>query len=116
MSGRLTNEFGIIQYTDEVLGNIVGLSTMECYGVVGMASKNAKDGFWELLRRENLNKGVKIHFKDDMVSIELFVIVEYGIKISVIANNIIEKVKYTIENLTGLKVSSVTVNVQGIRV
>lgn len=116
MSGKIINQLGVIQYTDEVLGNIVGLSTMECYGVVGMASKNAKDGFWELLRRENLNKGVRILFEDGNMDIKLFVIVEYGVKISVIANSIIEKVKYNLENLTGLTVSSVTVNVQGIRV
>lgn len=116
MSGKIINQLGLIQYTDEVLGNIVGLSTMECYGVVGMASKNAKDGFWELLRRENLNKGVRIQYDDEKVNIELFVIVEYGVKISVIANNIIEKVKYNLENLTGLSVSCITVNVQGIRV
>lgn len=116
MNGKITTELGIVHYTDEVLGNIVGLSTMECYGVVGMASKNAKDGFWELLRKENLNKGVKIHTKDDQLNVQLFIIVEYGIKISVIANSIIQKVKYTIENLTGLKVACITVNVQGVRV
>lgn len=116
MKGNLATEFGNVYYTDEVLGNIVGLSTMECYGVVGMASKNASDGFWELLRKENLNKGVKINSKDNELNIELFIIVEYGIRISVIANNIIQKVKYTVEGLTGLKVSCITVNVQGVRV
>lgn len=116
MSGKITTELGTVHYTDEVLGNIVGLSTMECYGVVGMASKNATDGLWELLRKEHLNKGVKIQVKEEQLNIELFIIVEYGTKISVIANSIIKKVKYTIESLTGLKVSCITVNVQGIRV
>ena len=112
-----SNENGNVNYSDEVLGKIVGLSTMECYGVVGMVSKNASDGFWELIRVENLSKGVKISLVDsEKISIDLFVMVEYGTKISVIANNIIQKLRYSVESLTGLKVSSITVNVQAVRV
>ncbi|NLL30529.1 MAG: Asp23/Gls24 family envelope stress response protein [Clostridiales bacterium] len=111
-----SNEIGNIQYSEEVLAKIVGLSTMECYGVVGMVSKNATEGLWELMRIENLSKGVKLKFNDNKLVIELFVMVEYGTKISVIASNIIQKVRYSVENFTGLKVSSVTVNVQAVRV
>lgn len=116
MIGELFNEYGYINYSDEVLANIVGVSTMECYGVVGMATKNAKDGLWELLKGESLSRGVKIHSKENQLFVELYIIVEYGTKISVIANNIIQKIKYNIENYTGLKVSSITVNVQGVRI
>lgn len=112
-----SNENGNINYSEEVLAKIVGLSTMECYGVVGMVSKNATDGFWELMKIENLSKGVKLELTDDdRLQIELFVMVEYGTKISVISNNIIQKVKYSVENYTGLKISSITVNVQAVRV
>jgi uncharacterized alkaline shock family protein YloU len=112
----VSNEFGSINYSVDVLTNIVGISTMECYGVVGMASKSTSDGIWELIKGENLSKGVKIDSKSNSLNIELFIIVEYGTKISVIANNIIQKVKYNVENYTGLKVSSITVNVQGVRI
>lgn len=112
----ITNGNGSISYSEEVLANIVGLSTMECYGVVGMASKNATDGLWELIKGENLSKGVKIHNRENELFIELYVVVEYGTKISVIANNIIQKTRYNVENYTGLKVSTITVNVQGVRV
>jgi uncharacterized alkaline shock family protein YloU len=112
----LSNEFGNVQYSEEVLAKIVGLSTMECYGVVGMVSKNATEGLWELMRIENLSKGVKLKFNENKLIIELYVMVEYGTKISVIASNIIQKVRYSVENFTGLKVSSVTVNVQAVRV
>jgi uncharacterized alkaline shock family protein YloU len=111
-----SKELGHIQYSEEVLAKIVGLSTMECYGVVGMVSKNATEGLWELMRIENLSKGVKLKFNEDKLLIELYVMVEYGTKISVIADNIIQKVRYSVENFTGLKVSSVTVNVQAVRV
>lgn len=112
-----SKENGYMHYSDEVLAKIVGLSTMECYGVVGMVSKNATEGFWELMRVENLSKGVKLTLtEDEKLNIELFVMVEYGTKISVIANNIVQKVRYNVENFTGLKVSSITVNVQAVRV
>ncbi|MPN27957.1 hypothetical protein SDC9_175391 [bioreactor metagenome] len=116
MKASITTEIGNVLYSEEVLANIAGISTMECYGVVGMASKNAKDGLWELLKAENLRKGVKIISKGESITIELYIIVEYGTKISVIANNIIQKVRYNVENFTGIKVSQVTVNVQGVRV
>lgn len=112
----VTNENGYIRYSEEVIANVVGISTMECYGVVGMASKNASDGFWELIKVDSLHKGVKIRSKENELNIELFIIVEYGTKISVIANNIIQKIRYNVENYTGLKVTSITVNVQGVRV
>ena len=116
MEGNITRENGIIYYSEEALANIVGISTMECYGVVGMALKDAKDGFWQLIKSDGLNKGVKIHSKENQLFIELYIIVEYGTKISVIANNIIQKIRYNVENYTGLKVAAITVNVQGVRV
>ena len=112
-----SKENGKIHYSDEGLAKIVGLSTMECYGVVGMVSQNASDGLWQLMRIENLTKGVKIKFtENEKLNIEVFVMVEYGTKISVIANNIIQKVRYSVENYTGLKVASITVNIQAVRV
>ena len=116
MAVKTHTEYGYIEYTDEVLANIAGAATVECYGVVGMASKNATDGLWELLKRENINKGVKIISNGEEFAIDLYIIVEYGTKISVVANNIIQKVKYSVETMTDLKVSKVTVYVQGIRV
>ena len=110
-----SKENGEVHYSDEVLAKIVGLSTMECYGVVGMVSKGS--GFWELMKMENLSKGVKVTLVDEYkLNIELFVMVQYGNKISEIASNIIQKVRYNIENYTGLKVSEITVNVQAVRI
>jgi len=82
-----------------------------------MVSKNAGEGLWELMGIESLSKGVKIELtNENKLLVELFVMVEYGTKISVISNNIIQKVRYSVENYTGLKVSSITVNVQAVRV
>ncbi|OGO78415.1 MAG: alkaline-shock protein [Clostridiales bacterium GWB2_37_7] len=116
MPAKLSNKFGEIYISDDVLANIAGLATIECYGLVGMASKNAKDGLVVLLRRDNLNKGVKITTEGEDIIVDLFVIVKFGTKISTVADNIISKVKYTLENITGLKVKRVNLNIQGVRV
>jgi uncharacterized alkaline shock family protein YloU len=116
MPAKLSNKLGEIYISDDVLANIAGLATIECYGLVGMASKNAKDGLVELLRRDNINKGVKIITEGENIIVDLFVIVKFGTKISTVADNIISKVKYTLENITGLKVKRVNLNIQGVRV
>lgn len=116
MPAKTNNEYGHINIDDNVIATVAGLSAMEGYGIVGMASKNATDGFFELLKRENLSKGVKIVTKGSNVIINLHVILEYGVRISVVAENIIEKVKFNVENLTGLTVDEVNIYVQGIRV
>lgn len=116
MPGQKKNDYGIIDIDDNVIATIAGLSAMESYGIVGMASKNATDGFFELLKWDNLSRGVKIYTEENLVTVDLHVILEYGMRISVVAENIIDKVKFNIENLTGLKVKKVNVYVQGIRV
>jgi len=116
MSAIYKTQYGEVYITDDVLATISGLAATECYGLVGMASKNAKDGLVELLKRENLAKGVKVTTEGEEIIVDLYIVVEFGTKISTIADNIISKVKYTVENLTGLKVKKVNINVQGVRV
>ncbi|HAE61157.1 MAG TPA: Asp23/Gls24 family envelope stress response protein [Eubacteriaceae bacterium] len=116
MSAKIYNEFGYINISENLIANIAGLSATECYGVVGMASKKSTDGIVELLKGENLSKGVKIIQKDGKVSIDLYVIIEFGVKISVVAENIIEKVKYNVEKQTGLKLEKINVIVESVRV
>ncbi len=116
MPGKTMTQYGEINIADDVLASLAGLAAMECYGIVGMASKNAKDGIVELLKRENLSRGVKVSSGSEEIVIDLYVIVEFGTRISVVADNIISKVKYTLESLTGLKVKKVNINVHGVRV
>jgi|AGTN01.2.fsa_nt_gi Uncharacterized protein conserved in bacteria len=108
--------FGKIEFSDEFLSNLAGVATMECYGIVGMASQKATDGIVELLKGENLNKGVEIMTIDDSIHIHVYVVVEYGVSISAVASNVIDTVKYRVEKITGLNVEKVDVTVNGIRV
>ncbi len=107
---------GKIVYSDEFISNLAGLASMDCYGIVGMASQKAMDGIVELLKGENLNKGVKITTENESIRIQLYVIVEYGVSISAVASNVIDTVKYKVESITGLNVEKVDVTVNGIRV
>jgi len=116
MSIKVNNKHGNINIDDQVIASLSGISAMECYGIVGMSSKNATDGFFELLKKENITKGVKVTTEDNKLTIDLYVVLQYGVKISTVAENIISKVKYSIEKYSELEVDSVNINVQGVRV
>ncbi len=116
MSVKIINENGSLLIDDQVIATIAGVSAMECYGIVGMASKNATEGFFELVKKEQLTRGIKVNVKENKVILDLHVIVQFGVKVSVVAENIISKVKYNVENFTGLEVEKVNIYVQGVRV
>ena len=116
MDCKFNTELGLVTVSDEVLVRVAGYAALNCYGIVGMASKRSADGIVQLMGRENLGRGVRIRTSEDKVDIDLFIIVEYGISISAVAANIIDTVKYKIEHLTGIKVEKVTVSVEDIRV
>ena len=81
-----------------------------------MSSRRAKDGLVEWLGRENLSKGVQIRSVGDMLDVDLFIIVEYGISIAEVCKTIVETVRYKLESMTGVKVRKVNISVEGIRV
>ncbi len=116
MSVKMFNEYGSIFIDDQALATISGLAAMECYGVVGMASKNATQGFFELLKREQLTKGIKVSATEDKINIDLYIVLQYGVKISVVAENVISRIKYSVETFSGVCVDNVNIFVQGVRV
>ncbi len=116
MSVKIINENGNITMDDQVFATLAGLAAMECYGVVGMASRNATEGIFELLRRDQLTKGIKVTSIDDKLNIDLYIVLQYGVKISVVADNIISRIKYSVETFSGISVENVNIFVQGVRV
>ncbi|MGI6199716.1 MAG: Asp23/Gls24 family envelope stress response protein [Christensenellales bacterium] len=116
MPGKLVNDLGAITISDQVLGTLAGAFAVECYGVVGMASKKASDGIVELLGRDNLSRGVKIAVQDNRMVVDLFIIVQYGTSMAAVAQNIIDTVKYNLEQTTGMTVTEVNVTIEGVRV
>lgn len=106
-------EYGQIKIADEVVGIIAGLAATEVEGVAGMSGGLA-GGIVEMLGRKNLAKGVKVEVGDRETAIDLYIIVEYGVKIPDISWQIQEGVKNAVETMTGLNVVEVNINIQGV--
>lgn len=104
---------GTIKISDEVVKIIAGLAATEVAGISAMSGGLA-GGIVEKLAGKNMSKGVKAEVGEKEATIELHVIVEYGYQIQLVANEIQAKVRSAVENMTGLKVLSVNVNVQGV--
>ncbi len=104
---------GSIRIADDVVGIIAGLAATEVPGVAGM-SGGIGGGIAEMLGRKNLSKGVKVEVGEKEAAVDLFVIVEFGVRIPDVAANIQTNVKQAIEGMTGLSVVEVNIHVQGV--
>lgn len=115
---KKTNELGLYDISLKAVADIAGDAAMSCYGLVGMAHKRGRDGLIEILGGEQASKGVKVvkDPEDEKLIIDLYVIIEQAVKISVVAENIISAVKYNVEKQTGLSVKRVSINVVSVRI
>ena len=116
MKDIVTTEYGNIKIENEVIAKYAGSSAVECFGVVGMASVNVKDGIVRLLKKDNITRGVNVSIKDDSLIINLHIIVAYGVSISAVADNLISNVRYKVEEFTNMKVNKINVIVEGVRI
>ena len=117
MTLEITNEYGSIDISNDVIATLAGGAAVECYGIVGMASKHqVRDGIAEILGRDNYSKGVIVSQYEGVLDVDMYIIVSYGTKISEIANNVQSAVKYTLEQSLKLKVNAVNIYIQGVRV
>ena len=107
------NDVGTIRIADEVVAIVAGLAATELPGVAGM-SGGLVGGIAEMLGKKNMAKGVKVEVGEREAAVDLFVIVEYGVRIPDIALTVQENVKRAIESMTGLEVIEVNVHVQGV--
>lgn len=116
MKGRISNQLGEIQINPEVIALYAGTTAVECFGIVGMAAVGMKDGIVKLLKRESLTKGINVQINDNRILVDFHVIVSYGVSISAVCDNLIESVKYKLEEFTGMEVEKINVYVEGVRV
>lgn len=107
------NDVGSIRIADEVVGIIAGLAATEVPGVAGM-SAGLVGGIAEMLGKKNLSKGVKVEVGEKEAAVDLYIIVEYGVRIPDVALRVQENVKRAIESMTGLDVVEVNIHVQGV--
>ncbi len=115
MKGRISNKLGEVNISEDVIATYAGSVAVECFGVVGMATVSMKDGFVSLLKKENLQKGIETEINDNEISLRLHIIVAYGVSISAVADNLIENIRYRVEEFTGMKVQNVEIFVEGVK-
>jgi len=111
----VVNDVGSIKVSDEVVAIIAGIAATEVPGVAGMSGGIA-GGIAEMLGRKNLSKGVKVEVGEKEAAIDLYIIAEYGCRIPDVAWEIQERVKKSVETMTGLKVIEVNIHVQGVNI
>ncbi len=117
MTVQIKNEYGRIDISKEALTTVIGNATTECYGVVGMASKNlVKDGLAIVLGQENYSKGVTLRVdEENKLIVDLYIIIGIGIKVSEVCYEIQKKVQYVIQKTFGEQIKEVNVFVQGVK-
>jgi len=108
-----SNELGVIKISEEVVSIIASLAATEVKGVAGM-SGGFVGGIAEKLGMKNMSKGVKVAVGEKEAAVDIFIIVDYGVKIPDVAWQIQENVKKAIENMTGLSVVEVNIHIQGV--
>lgn len=117
MNGTMTTENGRIIIENDVIAQYAGSSANECFGIVGMATVSMKDGLVKLLKGDSVSKGVSVMVdENNALTIDIHIIVAYGVCISTVAENLMQTVRYKVEEYTGLKVDAIHVYVEGVRV
>ena len=108
-------QWGRIEVFPSAVGAIAAHAALGCYGITGMAARGLRDGVAELLHRGNVARGVEVVDVEGGLVIDVFVIVQYGIRISEVARNLQQAVKFEVERSVNVPVAKVNVNVQGVR-
>lgn len=116
MKGHMNTDMGEIVIDNEVVARYAGSAAVECFGIVGMASVNVKDGLVKLLKKESISHGVNVLIENNNLKIDMHIIVAYGVSIAAVTENLISNVKYKVEEFTGLKVGTINVFVEGVRI
>ena len=109
-----TNHLGKIEVLPNAIHTIAVQAITESYGVVGITAPRLRNGQAVFLPLDRLNQGVRIRIVNNQITVEVYVALEYGLRISEIAHNIMSAVKFSIEKMIGIPVAQVNVNVQGL--
>ena len=117
MNGHMETTLGKVIIDSDVISTYAGSVAVGCFGIVGMAAVNMKDGLVKLLKRDYLNHGITVSIDaDNKITIDFHVIVSYGVSISTVTDNLIDTVKYKVEEFTGMELKKLNIYVEGVRV
>ena len=109
------NVRGRIEVSPAAVATIANQAVLNSYGVVGMSPKNLVNGLAQVLHPDS-KRGVVVHIDADEIIIDLYVVIEYGVRIATVARNIMDSVKFSVEKSMGVPITRVNVHVQGLRV
>ena len=117
MQGQMETNLGKIVIESDVIATYAGSVAVECFGIVGMAAVNMKDGLVKLLKKDYLNHGIAVFVdENNEITLDFHVIISYGVSIATVADNLMETVKYKVESFTGMTVKAMNIYVEGVRV
>jgi len=116
MKGQVDTKLGRVLIGTDVIATYAGSVAVECFGIVGMAAVNVKDGLVKLLKRDYLSHGINVAIADNKIRLDFHVIVSYGVSISTVSDNLISTVKYQVEEFTGMEIEKINIFVEGVRV
>ena len=116
MKVHKNTQMGEVLIDTDVIAKYAGSVAVECFGIVGMASVNMKDGLVKLLKKDSLTHGISVELNDNRITLDFHVIVVYGVNISSVADNLISTVKYQVEEFTGMEIEKINIYVEGVRV
>ncbi len=117
MAVEIKNDMGKIVLQEDLVASIAGFAAGENYGIVGMSAKKASDTLIEIIKKDNLKKGIQVQTVGEAtVDIDLFVTLEYGVSLPAVAQNTRDNVRYRVQDMTGLTVRNINIHVEGIRV
>lgn len=106
--------YGKIDISKAAIATIANRAVNQCYGVVGMANRSLMNGISNILSRDS-RRGIDVNIEDNAITIDVYVIVEYGTRIRIVAESIQNTVKFHVEKAVGIPVSAVNVYVHGLR-
>lgn len=100
---------GSIEISKEYFARLIGFAASECFGVSGMVPSSPNQELRAFFRKNDVDKGVAVKSVNGKLHIELHIEVTYGVNVAAIVKSIINKVRYTVEEATGLRVGKVNV-------
>lgn len=115
-SSSMNTHMGNVSIDNEVIAQYAGSVAMECFGIVGMAGINVKDGLVKLLKMDSMTRGINVSIKNNKLTLNFHVIVAYGVSILDVTDNLISNVKYKVEEFTGIEIEKINIFVEGVRV
>jgi len=106
---------GKVYITHHAIASVASEAALSSYGVVGLAAKNLAESISQVLTKDP-NRGVDVVLNNNVISLDVFIVVEYGTRIKSVAISVAENIKYKVEKATGLNVNAVNIHVRGLRI